>query len=329
MSDTGATFQARGASLFGRLARPRQARSPAARWAILAAAAALVVGSAWYASHSLADEPLASDWPVWLAGTAALAVVAFAVNAAEFALSARLLDTRAGFGDSLRVSILGSAANLLPVPGAALVRSAALKRTGLGYKAAVSMTVVIGVAWVATSGAVAGALLIAHGATGVGGASLAAGIVGLGISFVLLAGQLTLGGAARGFPLVVAVELASVGTGVVRSWLVLQALGVDTASFADAAVFTAAGVVASAAGLLPGGLGLREALSGTAGVGLGLPLAIGILVATVDRVVAYVVLGACSALVLLLTPGPARRADASSDVAASDHSGPAGRPDRS
>jgi hypothetical protein len=314
MSDLSAIVRARGASLLGRLSRRGQVRSPAARWAVLGLAVALFVGSAWYAVHSLSGVPLGPGWAWWLGLAAALSLVTFTVNAGEFAVSARLLHVRAGALDSFRVSILGSAANIMPVPGAAIVRSAALKRLGLGYRAAVSVTAVIGVAWVAMSCLVAGVLLVPAGETVLGGLALVAGLGGLAASFGLLVTQRSFKEAARSYPLVIAVELTSVGVGVVRTWTVLQALGAD-ASLAEASVFTVAATVASAAGLLPGGLGLREALSAAVGAAVGFPAAIGLLVAAVDRVVGYVVLGLCSAVVLLLTPGAARRAGRDADEA--------------
>jgi hypothetical protein len=296
---------ARASALLARLGNRGAQRSARTQRLVLAAALAVFVVSAVVAVRALDGIPLADDWYLWLLLAAALSLVTFCINAAEFAVSAWFLSVRPGVADSLRVSILASAANVMPVPGAALVRTQALKRLGLGYRKAISATAVIGLAWVATGALVAGALLVPAGETALGAVTLVAGVVGWAVAVALLVTQVGALGARRALPRIVAVEIASVGAGVVRTWVVLRALGFD-AGAAEAAALAAAGIVASAAGIFPGGIGLREALSAGVGAIVGLPAAAGALMAAVDRVVGYVVLALCSAVVLATTrhPGP-------------------------
>lgn len=277
---------------------------------MLALAVAVFVGSTVWAVRRLDGVPLADGWPTLLALTAVLAIGAFGVNAVEFAVSARLLSARADPLDAMKVSILGSAANVLPIPGAALVRAGALKRMGLALRPAVSVTAAVGLAWVATGALVAGSLLLGSPQAAVGAACLAGGVAAYAAAFGLLVLQIGTPGAIRGLPLVAGVELASVALNVFRTWVVLHALDVDAALF-EAAALGVAGIVASAAGLFPGGLGLREALSAAIAAVVGIPAAMGVLVATVDRVVGYVTLAAATGVLLALGVRPrAEAADA-------------------
>ena len=58
------------------------------------------------------------------------------------------------------------------------------------------------------------------------------------------------------------------------------------------------GILSNVAGILPGGLGLREVASGAFGVLVGVPAAVGVLMAAADRIGFYVVLAVTAAAVL-------------------------------
>jgi hypothetical protein len=295
------------AAVLARLGNRGAARSPRAQRLLLVLALAVFVVSAVVAVRALDGIPLDDRWHLWLLLAAGLSLATFAVNAAEFAVSAWFSGLRPGAAEAMRVSIFASAANVMPVPGAALVRTQALKRLGQGYRQAISATAVIGVGWVATGALVAGLFLVPAGQPLVGGLTLLAGAVGWGAAVALLHAQVGADGARRALPRVAAVEVASVLVGTLRVWAVLRALGFDTGP-AEAATLTGAAIVASAAGVFPGGIGIREALSAAVGAAVGLPAAAGALVAAVDRVVGYVVLALCSAVVLATS----RRAPAGS-----------------
>jgi hypothetical protein len=308
-SDAVTTARARLGAVPSWLAQRKQPRSPAVRRALFVVAVSIFAGSTVWAVRTLDGVPLADGWPALLALTAALALGAFAVNAVEFAVSARLLSARASAADAFKVSILGSAANVLPIPGAALVRAGALRRMGLELRSAVAVTATVGLAWVATGALIAGTLLLGSTQAVVGAACLAGGIAAYAVAFGLLVVQIGLPAARSGILLVAGVELASVGLNVVRTWVVLRTLGVD-AELVEAAAIGVAGIVASAAGLFPGGLGLREALSAAIAAVVGLPAAMGVLVATVDRVVGYVTLAAATGVLLALGVRPRQEAAA-------------------
>jgi len=67
------------------------------------------------------------------------------LNAVEFSLSARLIGQSIPLARSMSVTIVGSAANLLPLPGATLVRLAALKSEGATLRSGLYATALLAI----------------------------------------------------------------------------------------------------------------------------------------------------------------------------------------
>ncbi len=120
-------------------------------------------------------------------------------------------------------------------------------------------------------------------------AVLVAGIAGVVGAMLALRSMAPVGDARSLGAALLAAEAAAVGIGALRYLLVLHGLGIPI-SAAQAVSLTVAGVLASAVGFVPGGLGLREALSGVIAGLVGLPAAVGVLAAAVDRLVGLPVL---------------------------------------
>ena len=275
----------------------RRGRSAGADRAVLVLAALLFGAAFAFGLRAVpAGAPELTAWPLVVLAVVVVPLATVA-NGLEYAVAARIGGHRIPLGEALEISVLSSAANLLPLPGAALVRVRAMRRRGSSYRQALAVTVLVGGAWLATSLVLAGVLLSARrgGTDGVAAAAvLGAGLLGLGATAVGV-GRLAPEGQAR--PLVaglVGAEVLAVVVAAARYLLVLAALGLDVA-VEQAVALTVAGVVASALGFVPGGLGLREALAGVIGGLVGLPVATGVLAAAVDRLVGLPVLAVLAA----------------------------------
>lgn len=269
-----------------RLRRPPSRRTQ--RWLMVIAGIGLFLGSI-FAVRSLDVDITRIRWIPLL--VAALLGVPFtaAVNGLEFATSARLVGRRVGPLAAMRVSVLSTAANLLPVPGAAIVRIQYLKQSGASYLDSTSATVVMAATWIGLSTLVAGTWLLASVSLlkGLGflAAAIACGvIVVVFVRLRLTPGRLPIGLLAR----VVIVESASVFLAVLRLYLILIALRVPSAA-SGAALIAVSGPLASSAGFLPGGLGLREAIAVPLGLLTGLSAAQGFTAAVLDRVIGLLV----------------------------------------
>jgi hypothetical protein len=291
-------LQARGAALTARLSAV-EAPTRRTRVAVLLLAFALFVVVTVVAVQHLPHLPAHDRHPDLFLVAALLSAVGVVANGAEYMLSAAALGGRVTLRNALRVSVLSTAANLMPIPGAALVKTRALQRRGARLRVAAMLTVGIGVVWVGVAGVVAGALVANAGGRVLFGALVGAG--GLGVTAAgagILAAQDTDMPARRLVAWAIVVEFGSVAAQAVRFWLVLRAIGFD-GTLAQGATLGAGAVVASAAGILPGGLGLRELLSSALGPAVGMPAAVATVVAAVERVVTLAVVAIMTAFVTI------------------------------
>ena len=279
------------------------ASSPRRRQLVLGVAGvALVVGAvaAWASRPDVPTDPR----PTLLLLALVVVVPAHIVlNGAELLLMARIGRTRMPLGEAARVTVLSSAANLLPIPGAIVVRTRALQRLGSSGRHALSVAVVVGLGWVATSCAVAGVLLWA---TDPGRAALGftvAGLLGLVATWVLLGRY-----PARrdhAFAALLLVEVASTLVGGLRVLLAIRGLGYDV-GFPAGVALSLSGPLASLVGVFPGGLGLREAIAAGLAPLVGVAASVALLATVVDRLLGAAV-QAVLGVVLLVAPGVRRR----------------------
>jgi hypothetical protein len=289
--------------LVGRLLRYRAAIAGVGeRRLLLVAVVVFVVASA----VGLANLPTVETevrWPVLLLLPLIGVPATVATNAWEYRVTAGLLGHTVPANDAARVSVLSTAANLLPIPGAVLVRSRALRQRGTGITSALSITTAIGVAWVGVSAVLAGGLQLVAGEPGFGAIVLAAGIVVSALS-ALMASR-TRGVVLRRSDVatVALVEVVAVLVAAARLQLALWGLGYAPGASQSLALGLAS-ALGSAVGFLPAGLGVREVLAAGIGPLVGLPAAVSLVATAVDRVLGLVVLAGI-ALVLVATGGGA------------------------
>ncbi len=182
---------------------------------------------------------------------------------------------------AIGVAVAGTAANLLPIPGAALVRIEALTASGATGRSATRATIAIGTIWITVSSILAGILLL--------GVNVVAGAIALsvGVAAGVTAGILMRRGTSARWTLrVVAIEGALAITAL-RLWAVAAALGIEL-QLRAATIMAVSYAVSSAVGFFPGGLGLREALTSGLGTLAGAPRSVGFVLSAVDRVIGLV-----------------------------------------
>lgn len=249
----------------------------------------------------------------WILFALAISPVILLLNGLEYCVAGRIIGQRIKLPEALRVSVLSSAANLLPLPGAVLVRSHALKRRGVKYRSGFAATVSIGLAWLTMSLFLA-ALMLAKSADFLPALAFSAGgaIAFLG-TIALLRSLATR--PASAVLMVLGLETLFVIVTGIRLYSALRAVAVS-ATIAQGIELTVAGAVASAIGLFPGGLGLREVLAGALGPVIGLPPAAGVLGAAVDRLIGLCIL-TTAATFFLVRSGRLEKTTGYSSVSAS------------
>ncbi|HZR13223.1 MAG TPA: hypothetical protein VFC33_08235 [Acidimicrobiia bacterium] len=264
---------------------------------LAAVAFALFVGLCVVAAHEYSSLHLHPD--LWLLAPAAIGGTAVMVvlNALEYASAAVIAHHRPSPREAVTVSVAGSTANLLPLPGAFLVRNYALLSAGVTFEGAMGGTVATSLAWLGITALVVGAIAAP--------VDLALGIpvviVGLLLCaiFVLLVRRRLDARATRHLVAALfAVELVTVGVEIGRYWLVLAAVGAHP-TLIRTLPFVSANVVAAASIVFPGGLGVREALAGGFSTAANLPAAVGFAVSAADRVSVTLVYAVLAALLAL------------------------------
>lgn len=250
---------------------------------LLVAAAVFVGGTVWSWVRLDVDLATVRWWPLVVVALV-LVPATVAVNVAELVALGRIVGVRLLLRDGVKVVVLATAANFLPLPGAAAVRIHALATRGARLGAATGVNLVAAVAWVAVALVVAGVA----GATvvPVAGTLLLAGGLGLlGLSWLLLR---RFGPAPGAVGALLAVEVATVAGHALRLGLVLVALR-QAASVAQVLVLGTSGPLAAAAGIFPSGLGLAEALAAALAELVALAPAAGFVATAVNRVLGVAV----------------------------------------
>jgi len=276
-----------------RLERLRAAAARARPWLLPVAVVAFVV-TAVLAVRALPDGLELRWWPI-VVSALLVSPLSTAANAAEFAATARVLGRRVRGREALEVAVLSSAANLLPLPGAVAVRTHRL-REAAGYRKAFGVTAGAGVCWLGTALAAAGiADLVVHQRVGAA-VPIAAGTVALVAAAITVRRSTAADdpGARRAWWWVWAAEVGQVAVGTARLALAVAAIG-SPVTVAQGLGLAVAPVAASAVGILPGGLGLREAIAASIAALVELPAAVGGTAAALDRLLGLVVVALLSA----------------------------------
>jgi hypothetical protein len=179
------------------------------------------------------------------------------LNAYEFLLSARLIGRRISLPSALETTIIGSVANMLPLPGGSIVRVAALKAAGANLKHGISTIVFVTLIWLGVAFTYAGAWVIVLGKTLVGGLFVVGGLAVLVASFATTLRLLK----QWQVPMqIIATKLVLILLDASRNYLCFLALGAD-GNFAQASALAVSGVLGSAVSVVPAGLGVREGVA--------------------------------------------------------------------
>jgi uncharacterized membrane protein YbhN (UPF0104 family) len=184
--------------------------------------------------------------------------VALLLNTAEYRCIARSVEIELPWRESFVTATAASLANMLPIPGAAAVRTAAMVRRGGSLLRAGEVNALAAIVWVA----IAGMLVASSFGDRLGsGFAVAALIVGCAAALVLSSIRLA---SISNWAIVTEmslIEAAKVAVSGARLYLAFRVID-SPISVGDSMAIGASHALASIAGFFPAGLGLREALAG-------------------------------------------------------------------
>jgi hypothetical protein len=206
-----------------------------------------------------------------------------AANSAEYRVMGEMSGYHVGWLDSARLTIIASAANLLPLPGGIVIRTQALRHKGSSYRRALAANAVAGVTWAGTGCVVIAILLLAEASRRTAG--IVVMVVGIACLVVVAAmlRRMDRTVAGRLMAKFVVVETATVAVSGLRMFLAFKLIGLS-ASPTQAVALTASLIIAAALGIFPAGLGIRELLAGAIGTAVSLSASESVAATASDRV---------------------------------------------
>jgi len=261
------------------------ARKPIVRKLALAAAAGVFCIGGWMVLVTIdLDFDDFAWWPILIVAILGVSGTQ-TLNAIEMELSANSLRQSFGFATALELSILGSAANMLPLPGAAMVRMAALGNGGARLRDSGAVTLAIALIWAGIAFLLSGTAL-ATSATNIAAVFLLIGLITVVAAVVWLR---KLGSTWQTILLLVFVKIGLVVLSIVRIQLCLLAIG-SSATFEQATIFAVSALLGSAVSIVPAGLGIRELASAALAPFVGIEASVAFAATALDRVIGMSVL---------------------------------------
>lgn len=206
------------------------------------------------------------------------------LNAWEFLLSVHYNSRRADLGFAIKVSVISTAANMLPLPGGTIARVSALSSLGVKVSKGITVNLLIAMLWVGLALVYSGAWMFAHADDLYAASFVAAGAIVTVPAFFFLGRNS--GSWSLAFKLV-ATKTALLVVDSARLLLCFLSLGIS-ADFAQSSALSLSGVVGSAVSVVPAGLGVREATASALSSLVGLSLSAGFLVTALNRMLGLV-----------------------------------------
>lgn len=186
--------------------------------------------------------------------TVAMGLVMLVYSALSLVLMARGCGEEISFGAAMRASSHAQMAEALPLPGGAIVRTMALVKAGVSMANSVTLVIATALLWIALASIASGAILLGQLPLA-GGALLAGGVV---VAFGAV-GAIVIKGTLWIAILTLAHRVIGIGIAALRLSLAFAVINV-TVPLPDAMPYALAAIAGSASSLVPGGLGVSEAL---------------------------------------------------------------------
>lgn len=242
------------------------------------AALLLFIGGGWYSVRTLLDAGMAID-PSGFAVLLALGPVSVLYAGVGLVLMARAAQTDVPIGKATVIASYATLAEVLPLPGGAIVRAGALVSGGVSVGKSSVLTLVLAGLWISLAAAGSGLALLSHETS----ATLPLLLVGL--AGVFICGALLLRQAGVGVTaLTVIHRLSGMGLIALRLKLTFLSLGVSVA-LSDTLPFALANIAGSAASIAPSGLGISEVLAALVAGSVKVAPAAAFLAVGIDRLV--------------------------------------------
>lgn len=257
---------------------PASARS---RRALTVAGLGLFGFITWRGFAELPPETSLNPWSLGVLALIGGPAITIA-TAGEYKSVAAICRVEPSWPDAMAIATVAAVANLLPIPGSTLVRATHLRRLGASKVQIARAISASGLAFIGVTGT------FAAGATAAASSWLESSLFALLALLALPAAYFFVDPQDRlaYYLRLLRAEAIVVATVIGRLYVALSVIGQEPSVFAASLLGTAS-VGAAAVAIMPGGLGVREVLSGLLGSVAGISVATGIVAASIDRLTYY------------------------------------------
>lgn len=246
------------------------------------ALAVFIVGSVWSIQEIL-NANLIFNYYYLVIILLVAAPISLLLSISRFQILARLYGGRFTFVESANVVILGGLANLLPIPGALLVRLAAI-RTKVGSKKSV-LANAIGVGlWLIACLLVLSFAFFWELDTNYDAALFVLSIL---LLFVLTMFLRYTNGSIKYFLQLCLVQIPLTVVNTLRLWLLCLSIGYVVDLILPASV-SLASILVSGASITPGGIGVAELMSSSIAHQLNYPASVGFIMLSGNRLITWI-----------------------------------------
>lgn len=226
------------------------------RIAIFVVALAVFLGGVGFAIQEAAIDPDQVEVGTFLVIMLIFSPLTVFLSALQLHYAAVALAQTLPLLPALRITAVAMASNMLPLPGAYLVRTHALAPDGslVALKRAATLNLLTAKQWIALSALAFAVALVGILPWLITVPVLLAGVAGLLLTVVLWRKSRF---PMRSFVIALAILAVMIGVEIVRILLAFSALGASVDLY-QATALSIAGVIGSVVGIVPAGLGIRE-----------------------------------------------------------------------
>lgn len=225
-----------------------------------------------------------------------LSPVMLAIGAVTLQISAHVVGVSLGFRHSFVAVAAAGVAEMLPIPGGALVRGATLVKSGASIGESGWIVTITALLTLCLSIAFAAGALLYYGHSS-GLPVLIISLVGLGVCMFVIARRST----AMVILPIVAIRLLTLLVGTIRMIASFAALGVSIAPI-KAVLFIVSTTLGSAVSIIPAGLGIGEGIAVALAALVDVPIGLAFLAVALNRIIGLLFSAVVTGAALLFSP---------------------------
>ncbi|MDT8404341.1 lysylphosphatidylglycerol synthase domain-containing protein [Sulfuriflexus sp.] len=222
------------------------------------------------------------------------------INGVRYKYTSSLAHNHISTQRALNISILSSAANILPLPGGVMVKLANLKKPENTYSDSFQAILTASFLWLSLTSMYSGGWLIYFKQFSLGYTMLLTG------ACLSVYASLTIRKITQDYKILLAlllIEILAIQVDVIRMYFAFKAIGIDT-SYAQCSVFAITSIMGSIVSIVPAGLGVREIFAALISTTIDIQASHAYIAVSINRILGLTVIIPVTYFLLKTSPDP-------------------------